>query len=416
MENITRKIFQQFKDCADILKANGFANAEGTRILFEADEKVFGTKIGADIANLKEGDIEEVEMKRLPMSRKGKKAMIFSQTFYCQKCLAEAVPFAASLDDMAQIIGPAVYVADGRTADRSSGKSLKKALKRSNGCLVLRAVDGKGKGIGYSITVGRTLHEAATALTVMEKAAEAEWKSERLGGSKPLDKKEVKAMRQNYEKNYSQQTKAETVPTDFPAEETELREHLVTYGNKLTEKRLVQGTWGNLSVRLDSETMLVTPSGIDYALLEAGDMVKVNIHTLKAEGVNKPTSELELHAEIYKAREDAGAVVHAHSKYASVFACACKAIPVASKEKDARELFGATIPVAAYALPGTHTLAVNTASALGTGSAVVMAHHGMAVCGKDMRSAFENALKFEETARVSWYDYEKEDFEEEPEE
>ena len=73
MENITRKIFQQFKDCADTLKANGFAKAEGTRILFEADEKVFGTKIGADIANLKEDDIEEVEMKRLPMSRKGKK-------------------------------------------------------------------------------------------------------------------------------------------------------------------------------------------------------------------------------------------------------------------------------------------------------------------------------------------------------
>ena len=132
--------------------------------------------------------------------------------------------------------------------------------------------------------------------------------------------------------------------------------------------------------------------------------------------MNKPTSELELHAEIYKAREDAGAVVHAHSKYASVFACACKGVSVASKEKDARALFGAMIPIAEYALPGTHTLAVNTASALGTGSAVVMAHHGMAVCGKDMRSAFENALKFEETARVSWYDYEKEDFEEEPEE
>ena len=62
MENITRKIFQQFKDCADIMKANGFAKAEGTRILFEADEKVFGTKIGADIANLEEDDIEELEM------------------------------------------------------------------------------------------------------------------------------------------------------------------------------------------------------------------------------------------------------------------------------------------------------------------------------------------------------------------
>lgn len=408
MENITREIFQQFKDCADILAGNGFAKAEGTRILFEAGEKVFGTKIGADIANLKEDDIEEVKMKRLPMSRKGKKAMIFSQTFYCQKCLAEAVPFAASLDDMAQIIGPAVYIADGRTADRSSGKSLKKALKRSNGCLVLRAVDGKGKGIGYSITIGRTLHEAATALTVMEKAAEAEWKSERLGGSKPLDKKEVKVMRKNYEENYSQQTKAETVPIDFSPEETELRTQLVIYGNKLTEKKLVQGTWGNLSVRLDSETMLVTPSGIDYASLEAGDMVKVNIHTLKAEGVNKPTSELELHAEIYKARENAGAVVHAHSEYASVFACACKGIPVPAKENESKKLFGAMIPAAEYALPGTHALAVNTASALGEGNAVVMAHHGMAVCGSDIKNAFENAVLFEKTAESAWFEYDKE--------
>lgn len=408
MSNINREIFMQFKNCADILTANDFASNEGTRILLEADDKVFGTKIGIDIAKLSEEDIEEMEMKRLPLSRKGKKAMIYSQTFYCQKCLAEAVPFAASLDDMAQIIGPAVYVADGRKADRSSGKSLKKALKKSNGCLVLRAVDGKGKGLGYSITIGRSLHEAATALTVMEKAAEAEWKAKRLGGSKPLDKKEVKVMRQNYEKNYSQQTKAEAVPTEFSPEEAELRKQLVAYGNKLVAKKLVQGTWGNLSVRLDKENMLVTPSGIDYALLEAGDMVKVNIHTLKAEGGNKPTSELELHAEIYKNREDVGAIVHAHSEYACVFAAACKGIPVMSRENEAREVFGEFIPVAEYALPGTHALAVNTASALGTGTAAVMAHHGMVVCGGTLEEAFANALKFEETARISWQDYEKE--------
>lgn len=398
----------QFKECADILTANDFAKAEGTRILFEAEDKVFGTKIGVDLSKLCEEDIEETEIKRLPLSRKGKKAMIYSQTFYCQKCLAEAVPFAASLDDMAQIIGPAVYVADGRTADRSSGKSLKKALKRSNGCLVLRAVDGKGKGIGFSITIGRSLHEAATALTVMEKAAEAEWKSRRLGGSKPLDKKDIKVMRQNYEKNYSLQVKAEPQITDFSPEESELRTQLVAYGNKLVEKKLVQGTWGNLSVRLDRENMLVTPSGIDYALLEPADMVKVNIHTLKAEGGNKPTSELELHAELYKAREDVGAVVHTHSEYAGVFACACRGIPVEAKDEEGRKVFGGMIPVAEYALPGTHALAVNTASALGTGTAAVMAHHGMAVCGETLDEAFANALKFEDTARISWQDYEKE--------
>ena len=85
--------------------------------------------------------------------------------------------FRASLDDMAQIIGNAVYIADGRKADRAAGKSLKKALKHSNGCMVFRGANSKGKGVGYNITVGRSLKEAATALTVMEKAAAAEWKA-----------------------------------------------------------------------------------------------------------------------------------------------------------------------------------------------------------------------------------------------
>lgn len=102
------------------------SNFDGMRLMLQADGTVFATKLDTDLKKLKEEDIEILDMKRLPLPKKGKNAMIFSQTFYCQKCLAEANPFAASLDDMAQIIGPAVYVADGRTADRSSGKSLKK--------------------------------------------------------------------------------------------------------------------------------------------------------------------------------------------------------------------------------------------------------------------------------------------------
>lgn len=106
------------------------------------------------------------------------------------------------------------------------------------------------------------------------------------------------------------------------ADEKYLREALVRCGKALVEKGLVQGTWGNISVRLDEKYMLTTPSGLDYMRLTPDDMVKVDIDTLKYEGDKKPTSEKGLHGAIYKNREDIGAVIHTHSKYCSVFAAA----------------------------------------------------------------------------------------------
>ena len=102
--------------------------------------------------------------------------------------------------------------------------------------------------------------------------------------------------------------------------EQELRQALVDYGNALVACGLVQGTWGNLSVRLDEKYMLTTPSGLDYTRLTADDMVKVNLETLKYEGDKKPTSEKGLHAAIYLNRPEIGAVIHTHAKYSSVFA------------------------------------------------------------------------------------------------
>ena len=100
--------------------------------------------------------------------------------------------------------------------------------------------------------------------------------------------------------------------------EEKLREMLVEYGKKLVQSGLVQGTWGNISVRIDDTYMLTTPSGIDYIRLKSDDMVKVQIDDMSYEGINKPTSEKELHAAIYKQRPDIGAIIHTHSKYSSV--------------------------------------------------------------------------------------------------
>jgi len=178
--------------------------------------------------------------------------------------------------------------------------------------------------------------------------------------------------------------------------EQELREALVEYGKALVSCGLVQGTWGNLSVRLDEKYMLATPSGLDYTRLTADDMVKVNIESLEYEGDKKPTSEKGLHAAIYINRPEIGAVIHTHAKYSCVFAAAGKDMPVIEEYRD---LFGESIKLAKYALPGTKALKKNTASAVGDNYGAIMANHGMIACGESLEKAFENCVKIEENGQ-----------------
>lgn len=169
--------------------------------------------------------------------------------------------------------------------------------------------------------------------------------------------------------------------------EDECREMLVVYGQRLLASGLVQGTWGNLSVRLNEEEMLVTPSGVDYERLQPEDMVVVSIKNLKYDRFgNRPTSEKSLHAGIYRHRPDVGAVIHTHSTYCCAFAAA--KMPLEVENPVLAEEIGSIIRVADYARPGTSALSRNTVRALGNGKGCIMAHHGMVCCGVDLKQTF----------------------------
>lgn len=403
------KTYELLKKYAKMMADQEYPVGEAAMLMIDTGEGVYSTKYGANLANLKMEDVEKLTIKALPMASVGMKAMVYSQTPYCQKALREARPFKPAIDDMAQIIGPAAYIADGRDGNKHAGKSLKKALKKTSGCLVLRGVGSGGKGKGYTVTVGRNLYEAVVAMTVLEKSAEITYLAGTLGGVKYLDPVETRLMRAVYKKKYSKAEQsakteetssgviaaAETafIPENEKPQEQLLREKLVEYGKKLVKSGLVQGTWGNLSIRLDDQYMLVTPSGLDYMRLTPADMVKVNINTLKYEGKLKPTSEKGLHAEIYKRRSDVGAVIHTHSKYCSVFAAAEMPMPVTNEAM--QEVFGAEIPLAGYGLPGTKKLMKNTADALGENAGCIMSHHGMVACGENIEKAYENCVNME---------------------
>ena len=173
---------------------------------------------------------------------------------------------------------------------------------------------------------------------------------------------------------------------------------LVDYGNRLVACGLVQGTWGNISVRLDDRYMLATPSGLDYSRLAPEDMVKVDIETLKYEGDLKPTSEKGLHAAVYQRRPEIGAVIHTHAKYCCVFAAANQDMPI--EDREGQKIFGTSVKLAGYGLPGSKALMKHTANALGDNFGCIMANHGMLACGSDLEKAFNNCQMLEQCAET----------------
>jgi L-fuculose-phosphate aldolase len=173
------------------------------------------------------------------------------------------------------------------------------------------------------------------------------------------------------------------------------RRELLDASLTLVEKRLVARTWGNLSLRIDASSFLVTPSGIPYEDLSPQDMVEVRIADLAWSGRLKPSSEKGLHAMIYRMRPDAGAVVHTHQFWASAVAAARRGIP-ASEGK------GGAVPCARYALPTTKALVRSVERTLkeSGAEAILLANHGTACIGADSGEAIARAEELEARARA----------------
>ncbi len=352
-----------------------------------------------------------------------------SRTTYCMEWLKRGEALIPSLDDMAQIIGSKAPVIDGRKNPENALSSLLKTLGNNAGGFVITGQEGNGDFTGYTVTVGRSQREAEVALSVLEKSAEVTLLAEKIGAPCHINALERKLMRMVYLKKYSKPKAfvGSNPIEDDGSREFALRQQLADYGRKLVSCELVQGTWGNLSVRLDDESMLVTPSGIDYEVLSAGDMVKVNINTLEYEGQLKPTSEKGLHAKVYQDRPEIGGVIHTHSKYCSVYAAAHKDLPVLAEAASAQAVatstggstceacciatdksafksagsFSNPVRLAKYALPGTKALIKNTAAALGANYGGILSNHGMIACGESLPAAFENCVKLEELAKAN---------------
>lgn len=168
-------------------------------------------------------------------------------------------------------------------------------------------------------------------------------------------------------------------------------------GVRMLEENLVQGTWGNISIRLDEKHALVTPSGLDYVVMTPDDLPVVDIETLEWTGPRKPTSERKIHAAILRARPEINVVLHSHPTWGATFASTHLSLP-AFNDKMKKYLLG-DVRCAKYGLAGTKKLTKNTVAAMEGRNACFLANHGVFVCGKPWKTLSKRAALWKKAAK-----------------
>jgi L-fuculose-phosphate aldolase len=184
--------------------------------------------------------------------------------------------------------------------------------------------------------------------------------------------------------------------------ETELRCGIIRAARQMNAIGLNQGTSGNISARFE-DRMLITPSGVPYDELKPKDIAALPLNGKYGawEGRLKPSSEWRFHLDITKARPQVGAIVHAHSTFATTLACCRKEIPACHYMIAAAG--GPTIRCADYATYGTKELSRAALKALEGRTCCLLANHGMIATGPDLAKAMWLAVELETIARQYYY-------------
>jgi L-fuculose-phosphate aldolase len=177
------------------------------------------------------------------------------------------------------------------------------------------------------------------------------------------------------------------------------RDALVQVMRRMHASGLNRGTSGNASIRVTGG-MMVTPSGIPPDALTPASMVFVaEDGTPHAAGM-VPSSEYLMHHHILARRPDARAVVHCHSRHATILACCGKPIePIHYMVLVAR---APRVPIAPFAVFGTEALAIHVVETMGPGYACLMAHHGQVAIGQSWQQALAVAEEVEEQAAITY--------------
>lgn len=181
--------------------------------------------------------------------------------------------------------------------------------------------------------------------------------------------------------------------------EDELRREIVEIGRWVYRNGFVTSYDGNISFRLDSHRILSTPTTICKGMMEPDDLVICDYDGNKISGRRNVTSEIAMHLLIYRRRQDAQAVVHAHPPTATGYAAAGLSLNKALVSEVVLAL--GCIPLARYGTPGTPELTAALEPLVASHDAILMANHGVVTFAPDLQRAYFKMETVEHFAKIS---------------
>jgi L-fuculose-phosphate aldolase len=174
---------------------------------------------------------------------------------------------------------------------------------------------------------------------------------------------------------------------------------IVEFGRLLHASGFVAATDGNLSVRLDEERVLVTPTCISKGRMRPGDMVVVDMQGKRLRGTRRVSSEIGMHLLIYRLRPEVQGIVHAHPPTATGFAASGLGL---NSPLVCEVVVGlGSIPLARYGTPGTPELTDALEPLIPNHDAILMANHGVVTFGPSLESAYMKMETVEHFAKIA---------------
>ena len=200
---------------------------------------------------------------------------------------------------------------------------------------------------------------------------------------------------------HSQEWLCYMVQSSVPMNKTEkeYRQDIVDIGRLVYQKGWVAANDGNITIRLDQDRILATPTGVSKGMMHVDDFIIVDMQGNKIEGRKERTSEIAMHLTIYAMRPDIRSIVHAHPPVATGFATAGKPLNLALLPEVIIGL--GCVPLADYGLPGTPALTEGMLPYIPKYDAILMGNHGAVCYGEDVYKAFFKMETMEHFARIT---------------
>jgi len=178
------------------------------------------------------------------------------------------------------------------------------------------------------------------------------------------------------------------------------RNEIIRVCQRLDSLGFVPATDGNVSVRIDRKSILITPSMLAKGRIRESQLLVTDMAGWVLAGKGKPSSEIKMHLCAYMMRPDVIAIVHAHPPFATAFAAA--GLDLKAPLLPELVLTVGPVPLAPYATPSTDEVSRAIAKLIKKHQALLLANHGVLALGQSLDEALQRMERVEHLAKISF--------------